>query len=65
MYKKVSDILRLKVIKTIEGHNLLNGANRVMVGFSGGADSSVLLDVLLSLRKDTALRCLRCISTIK
>ncbi|NLN55962.1 MAG: tRNA lysidine(34) synthetase TilS [Clostridiales bacterium] len=51
MYKKVSDILRLKVIKTIEGHNLLNGANRVMVGFSGGADSSVLLDVLLSLRK--------------
>jgi tRNA(Ile)-lysidine synthase len=51
MSKKITDIVRLKVIKTIESHNLLDNAKRVMAGFSGGADSSVLLDVLMSLRE--------------
>ncbi len=42
--------LRLRVIKTIDERRLLSGVKKVLIGFSGGIDSSVLFDVLLSLR---------------
>lgn len=42
--------LRLKVIKTIDENGLLDNAKSVLLGFSGGVDSSVLFDVLLTLR---------------
>ncbi len=48
---KAKNSLRLKVIKTIEEHSLLNGVKRLGLAFSGGVDSAVLFDVLLSLRK--------------
>ncbi len=38
-----------KVLHTIKTHNLLNKGDRVIVALSGGADSAVLLDVLLKL----------------
>ncbi len=43
--------LRLKVIKTIDENALLENVSSVLLGFSGGVDSSVLFDVLLSLRE--------------
>ena len=43
--------LRLKVIKTIDENGLLDNAKSVLLGFSGGVDSSVLFNVLLSLRE--------------
>lgn len=41
-----------KVQSFIEEHRLLNAKDKVLVGFSGGADSLALLDVLLSLGYD-------------
>lgn len=51
MNNKAHDKIRLKVIRTIETHGLLQGAKNVLLGFSGGMDSSVLFDILLSLRE--------------
>ncbi len=43
--------LRLKVIHTVESESLLDGVKSVLCCLSGGADSSVLLHVLSSLKK--------------
>ena len=51
MSRKTGDPVRLRVINTIESRRLLEGVKRVMIGFSGGIDSSVLFDILLSLRR--------------
>lgn len=51
MSSKSRSKLRLRVIKTIEENGLLEGARSVLLGFSGGMDSAVLFDVLLTLRK--------------
>lgn len=41
----------MRVIKTIEENGLLENVKSVLLGFSGGVDSSVLYDVLLTLEK--------------
>ncbi len=41
----------MRVIKTIEENGLLENVKSVLLGFSGGMDSSVLYDVLLTLEK--------------
>ena len=51
MSSKSRSKLRLRVIKTIEENHLLDGVKSVLLGFSGGVDSAVLFDVLLTLRK--------------
>ncbi len=51
MSSKGSSKLRLRIIRTIDENSLLDGVKSVLLGFSGGADSAVLFDVLLSLRK--------------
>ena len=51
MYNRGNSPLRLRIIKTIEENSLLESAQSVLLGFSGGIDSSVLFDVLLSLRQ--------------
>ncbi len=43
------DILKIAE-KTLKKHNMLNTGDRVLVGLSGGADSTALLYVLLSLK---------------
>lgn len=40
------DVLERKVLGTIERFSMLSGGDRVVVGFSGGPDSSVLLHIL-------------------
>lgn len=50
MYNRGNSPLRLRIIKTIEENSLLESVQSVLLGFSGGIDSSVLFDVLLSLR---------------
>ena len=42
----------IKVLNTIKKNNMLSPSDKVLVAFSGGADSSVLLDVLVSLSKE-------------
>ncbi|MBQ7986462.1 MAG: tRNA lysidine(34) synthetase TilS [Clostridia bacterium] len=44
------DILKIAE-KTVKDHNMLNVGDRVLVGLSGGADSTALLYVLLSLKE--------------
>ncbi|MBO4500915.1 MAG: tRNA lysidine(34) synthetase TilS [Clostridia bacterium] len=51
MYNRGNSPLRLRIIKTIQENSLLDGVQSVLLGFSGGIDSSVLFDVLLSLRQ--------------
>lgn len=46
-----SRLLR-KVEATIEEHRLLNGVSKVMIAFSGGPDSTCLLDVLHCIFRD-------------
>lgn len=54
--QKAKSRLRLSVIKTIEKNSLLQNVKSILLGFSGGADSSVLFDVLLSLREKYGFR---------
>lgn len=48
-------MLLKKVKKTIENYRMLKKGERVVVGFSGGPDSTCLLWLLFRLRKDLAL----------
>ncbi len=43
--------LEAKVKSAIYGYNLIENADRVMVGISGGKDSFALLDILVTLRR--------------
>ena len=48
------DILKIAE-KTLKAHNMLKTGDRVLVGLSGGADSTALLYVLLSLKEKYSL----------
>ncbi len=48
--------LAAKVRKTIEKHGLLKKGDKVLIACSGGADSTALLDILLTLRDDYSLK---------
>ena len=43
------NIIQNKVAGFIKENDLLNKKNPVIIGFSGGADSSALLDILIGL----------------
>ena len=43
------DVLKIAE-KTVSAHNMLSKNDRVLVGLSGGADSTALLYVMLSLK---------------
>lgn len=45
------DILKIAA-KTIKEHGLINNGDRVLVGLSGGADSTALLHILYAMRED-------------
>lgn len=44
-----------KVRRTIEKHHMLEKGDRVVVGLSGGADSSALLEALYLLKEQYSL----------
>ena len=51
MSRSAYSALRLQVIKTVDENGLLDGVKKALLGFSGGVDSSVLFDVMLTLRE--------------
>ena len=44
-----------KVLAAVKKHGMINKGDRVIVALSGGADSAVLLDVMLKLRDEFEL----------
>ena len=55
MYSKKTELLE-KVRKTIEDYKMVSPGDRIVVGFSGGADSMTLLYVLNELKKEMNLQ---------
>ncbi len=49
---KYTLVVRNKVLKAISDYSMLQGASKIVVGFSGGADSVCLLHILNSLKDD-------------
>lgn len=51
LYNLVMDKLLIKILKTIRNFNLISANDRVLLGLSGGFDSTCLLHLLASARK--------------